>query len=232
MTSPATPAPPARRSGSSTPGRLLIVSNRLPMTMRVHDGAVHVHRSSGGLATGLRGVHEDTGGIWIGWPGLSVEQAGGLWPEMQRHLAAAGAAGIPLSRHELAGFYSRYSNGALWPVLHDRVDHPAPDDDAWSLYRAVNQRYADAVTERNEGRQQGTPDEAGRSGDEHAHQRLLLARFTSSTATNAQPAAMAAISNSGARINTDASASSTSTALTAATRPSTAGTGTPRSTAC
>ena len=148
MTSPATLAPPRQRCGSTAPGRLLIVSNRLPMTMRVHDGAVHVHRSSGGLATGLRGVHEDTGGIWIGWPGLSVEQAGGLWPEMQRHLAAAGAAGIPLSRHELAGFYSRYSNGALWPVLHDRVDHPAPDDDAWSLYRAVNQRYADAVTER------------------------------------------------------------------------------------
>jgi trehalose 6-phosphate synthase/phosphatase len=148
MTIPAMLAPPAGRSRSTTPGRLLIVSNRLPMTMRVQDGAVHVQRSSGGLATGLRGVHEETNGIWIGWPGLSVEQAGSLWPEMQRHLAAAGAAGIPLSRHELAGFYSRYSNGALWPVLHDRVDHPAPDDDAWALYRAVNVRYADAVIER------------------------------------------------------------------------------------
>jgi len=129
-------------------GRLLIVSNRLPMTMRVHQGAVRVQRSSGGLATGLRGVHEDTGGMWIGWPGLSTEQAGELWPEMQRRLAAAGAAGIPLSRHELDGFYSRYSNGALWPVLHDRIDHPAPGGDAWALYRAVNERYADAVVER------------------------------------------------------------------------------------
>jgi trehalose 6-phosphate synthase/phosphatase len=148
MTIPATIAPPASRSGSTASGRLLIVSNRLPMTMRVHDGTVRVQRSSGGLATGLRGVHEDSGGIWIGWPGLSTEQAGELWPEMQRTLNAAGAAGIPLSRHELDGFYSRYSNGALWPVLHARVDHPAPDDDAWVLYRAVNERYADAVTER------------------------------------------------------------------------------------
>jgi len=148
MTIPATIAPPRSRSGPVTPGRLLIVSNRLPMTMRVQQGAVQVQRSSGGLATGLRGVHEDTGGIWIGWPGLSTEQAGELWPEMQRRLSAAGAAGIPLSRHELDGFYSRYSNGALWPVLHDRVDHPAPDDDAWALYRAVNERYADAVVER------------------------------------------------------------------------------------
>lgn len=148
MTIPATVAPSSSRSGPAASGRLLIVSNRLPMTMRVHDGALRVQRSSGGLATGLRGVHEDTGGIWIGWPGLSTEQAGALWPEMQRHLAAAGAAGIPLSRHELDGFYARYSNGALWPVLHDRLDHAAPDDDAWALYRAVNERYADAVIER------------------------------------------------------------------------------------
>ena len=148
MTIPAMVAPSSSRSGSAAPARLLIVSNRLPMTMRVQQGAVRVQRSSGGLATGLRGVHADTGGLWIGWPGLSTEQAGTLWPEMQRHLAAAGAAGVPLSRQELDGFYSRYSNGALWPVLHDRLDHPAPDDEAWSLYRAVNERYADAVVER------------------------------------------------------------------------------------
>jgi trehalose 6-phosphate synthase/phosphatase len=148
MTIPATIAPSTSRREPTAPGRLLIVSNRLPMTMRVHQGTVDVQRSSGGLATGLRGVHEDTGGIWIGWPGLSTEQAGELWPEMQRRLHAAGAAGVPLSRRELDGFYSRYSNGALWPVLHDRVDHPSPDDDAWALYRAVNERYADAVTER------------------------------------------------------------------------------------
>jgi len=148
MTIPATIAPPTSRSGSAAPGRLLIVSNRLPMTMRVHDDAVQVQRSSGGLATGLRGVHEDTGGLWIGWPGLSTEQAGALWPEMQRQLGAAGAAGIPLSRRELDGFYSRYSNGALWPVLHDRIDHPTADDDAWASYRAVNERYAEAVVER------------------------------------------------------------------------------------
>jgi trehalose 6-phosphate synthase/phosphatase len=149
MTIPASLVPLPPRSRSIAPGgRLLIVSNRLPMTMRVHRGTVEVQRSSGGLATGLHGVHSDTGGIWIGWPGLSTEQAGALWPEMQQSLSAAGAAGIPLSRHELDGFYSRFSNGALWPVLHDRVDHPAPDDDAWALYRAVNERYAEAVIER------------------------------------------------------------------------------------
>ena len=37
--------------------RLLLVSNRLPITVRLERGQVVVGRSAGGLATGLRGVH-------------------------------------------------------------------------------------------------------------------------------------------------------------------------------
>jgi len=49
--------------------RVLIVSNRLPITVRAGAEGVVVERSSGGLATGLKSVHEDGGGAWIGWPG-------------------------------------------------------------------------------------------------------------------------------------------------------------------
>ena len=41
--------------------RLLIVSNRLPVTVSTDDGAPHVVPSAGGLATGLRGPHERGG---------------------------------------------------------------------------------------------------------------------------------------------------------------------------
>ncbi len=49
---------------------VLIVSNRPPITVRAggDDGFV-VERSSGGLATGLKSVHEGSLGLWIGWPG-------------------------------------------------------------------------------------------------------------------------------------------------------------------
>ena len=49
--------------------RLILVSNRLPLTVRLEHGQVAVTRSAGGLVTGLRGPHERTGGLWIGWPG-------------------------------------------------------------------------------------------------------------------------------------------------------------------
>ena len=53
--------------------RVLIVSNRLPdlRGARRQRASCSVNRSAGGLATGLCGVHARSGGLWIGWPGIS-----------------------------------------------------------------------------------------------------------------------------------------------------------------
>jgi len=53
--------------------RLLIVANRLPVTIKATDGGVEVQKSSGGLATGLLRPHEQSGGLWIGWSGAPHE---------------------------------------------------------------------------------------------------------------------------------------------------------------
>jgi trehalose 6-phosphate synthase/phosphatase len=49
--------------------RLLILSNRLPVTLRVTDGEVSVEPSAGGLTTALRALHEGSDSLWIGWSG-------------------------------------------------------------------------------------------------------------------------------------------------------------------
>ena len=49
--------------------RLIIVSNRLPVTIRTDGESVRLERSPGGLATGLAGPHARADGLWIGWPG-------------------------------------------------------------------------------------------------------------------------------------------------------------------
>ena len=46
--------------------RLIVVSNRLPVTVVVRDGRAAVTASMGGLATGLRGPFERSQGLWIG----------------------------------------------------------------------------------------------------------------------------------------------------------------------
>jgi len=136
------PAGPA-----AAPGRTLIVSNRLPMTARLEDGEVLLQQSDGGLATGLRGVHEREGGLWIGWSGLTDRASLSAHRTVDHRLRDLGALSVPLSEEEVAGYYRGYSNGALWPVLHGCLRHPLVASRDWELYRAVNQRYADVVAQ-------------------------------------------------------------------------------------
>lgn len=57
-------------------GRLLLVSNRLPITIkRSDDGSYAFSMSSGGLVTGLSGLSKTTEFKWYGWPGLEVPDA-------------------------------------------------------------------------------------------------------------------------------------------------------------
>ena len=52
---------------------VLIVANRLPVTVKTTGAGVEVQRSAGGLATGLLRPHEQSGGLWIGWSGAPEE---------------------------------------------------------------------------------------------------------------------------------------------------------------
>ena len=62
------------QSGSG--GRLLLISNRLPITIkRSDDGQYSFSMSSGGLVTGLSGLSKTTSFQWYGWPGLEVPDA-------------------------------------------------------------------------------------------------------------------------------------------------------------
>lgn len=56
-------------------GRLLLVSNRLPITIkRSEDGKYDFSMSSGGLVSGLSGLSKSTTFQWYGWPGLQVPE--------------------------------------------------------------------------------------------------------------------------------------------------------------
>ena len=50
-------------------GRLINVSNRLPVLIRNSASGARVERSSGGLATALNAAWRHQPGVWIGWAG-------------------------------------------------------------------------------------------------------------------------------------------------------------------
>lgn len=53
--------------------RLIVVSNRLPVTIeRNDDGNYSFKESCGGLSTGMSGVKREFDMIWYGWPGTKI----------------------------------------------------------------------------------------------------------------------------------------------------------------
>ena len=127
--------------------RLLIVSNRLPVTVRSEKGQPHVRRSVGGLATGLRGPHERSGGLWIGWPGSLARYDEAVRADIERQLLELRTVPVLLNEHEETVFYGHISNAVLWPLCHDRIDRMPLRVDGWDVYESVNARFADVVTE-------------------------------------------------------------------------------------
>jgi len=128
--------------------RLVVVSNRLPQTLKCQDGKWATQRSSGGLATAMNPLLRQTGGIWIGWPGESsnpedVERQQILrqWEESD-HAIAVDLPG------DLAGdFYEGYPNQAVWPLFHYLPSQLRFAPKGWDAYVAGNQRFCEAVVQ-------------------------------------------------------------------------------------
>ncbi|HEX8909271.1 MAG TPA: trehalose-6-phosphate synthase, partial [Anaeromyxobacteraceae bacterium] len=128
-------------------GRLLIVSNRLPVTVKADRGGVEVVLSSGGLATGMKGPHERLGGLWIGWPGDLAGLSPAARDEVDARLSELRLVAVPLSAEEIARYYEGYSNAILWPLFHYSPARLPPEVSGFDVYEQVNSRFADAVAD-------------------------------------------------------------------------------------
>ena len=54
-------------------GRTIIVSNRLPIKIINDNGSLTYAASEGGLATGLDSVFKSGNNLWVGWPGIALD---------------------------------------------------------------------------------------------------------------------------------------------------------------
>ena len=107
--------------------RLLIVANRLPITVQIRDGEVEVERSSGGLATGLQRPHEQSDGLWIGWSGAPDELTPDQQASLDAKLAADRLVAVPLTAEQVTRYYEGYlQRGALAPLPLSPRPGPAP----------------------------------------------------------------------------------------------------------
>lgn len=118
--------------------RLLLVSYRLPVTVRVEPEGVTVTPSMGGVATGLKGPHEQGGGWWTGWPGDVSKLAPERRAELDRKLEERRLLPLYLSDAEHRRFYEGFANRTLRPVFQYPIDkslavgHDQTDEDMFA----------------------------------------------------------------------------------------------------
>lgn len=129
-------------------GKTIIISNRLPVQLQVSDGGLTAIPSVGGLATGLKSVHRDGDGLWIGWSGLTSEDTPvELEPSIDKALDELNCKKVPLTAKEIDGFYFGFSNRTIWPLFHYFLEYTEFELSFWNTYKAVNQKFADVVIE-------------------------------------------------------------------------------------
>lgn len=132
--------------------RLVVVSNRLPFTVSIKDGAPQFTVSSGGLTSGLwsylerrvAGAAERPEFLWVGWPGASVPAE---HQRVVREYAASNFKARPvfLSEENADLFYLGFSNRTIWPLFHYVPSLTRYEENYWEEYKRANQIFCDAL---------------------------------------------------------------------------------------
>lgn len=144
------PEPSRRPATRASTGRLVVVSNRLPIVLtKTPDGNWEIESGSGGLVTALAPVLRNRGGLWIGWPGTAESDG------LEKVLCDAAGTGyslvpVSLSRAEESNYYRGFSNEVVWPLFHDLQSHCNFDPDYWESYQSVNRKFARVVSDHTE----------------------------------------------------------------------------------
>jgi trehalose 6-phosphate synthase/phosphatase len=127
--------------------RVVIVSNRLPVSVSTRQKSIKVTPSVGGLATGLASFHRENDGLWVGWPGVN--------PEDQKKKSETetilrdeyNCLPVYLSEGELRKYYHGFSNRTLWPLFHYFSTYCTYKISEWETYKKVNHAFCRRLLE-------------------------------------------------------------------------------------
>jgi trehalose 6-phosphate synthase len=108
--------------------RLIVVSNRVAP---IQEGKP----AAGGLAIGVLDALKETGGVWFGWSGEIVGEAG---PPVIEKRGNVTYATVGLTRRDYDQYYRGFSNATLWPAFHYRNDLSRFDREEYAGYARVN----------------------------------------------------------------------------------------------
>lgn len=128
--------------------QVIVVSNREPYIHERGPDGVVVKRPASGLVTAVEPVMRACSGTWIAHGSGSADRD--VVDANDRVAVPPGHSDywlrrVWLSPEEELGYYYGFANEGMWPLCHVAHVRPVFRESDWQAYRAVNQRFADAV---------------------------------------------------------------------------------------
>ncbi len=128
---------------------VMVVANREPyIHNRGADGTIEIQRPASGLVSAVEPVMRACGGTWIAHGSGTADRDMvdshdriGVPPENPDYTLKR----IWITEDEQDGYYYGLANEGLWPLCHIAFTRPVFRESDWRTYRAINQRFADAV---------------------------------------------------------------------------------------
>lgn len=124
--------------------RIILIANRLPVTIHEKKGELKFTQSSGGLATGLKSLEGSYEKVWIGWPGMMSPDESQR-EVIDKELLDLNMHAIHVEPQVFNDYYYGYSNETIWPLFHYFSQYVKNDENYWNAYKKVNQIFAEKV---------------------------------------------------------------------------------------
>ncbi len=133
--------------------RLVIVSNRLPVTVVEENHVLKFKESVGGLATGLssyvNSLMKNPSGnanyLWVGWPGINLpeKKQQELGSRLEKDFSCYP---VFLPGQVIEKFYHGLCNKTIWPLFHYFPSLTSYDEELWNNYKHVNSVFCEALS--------------------------------------------------------------------------------------
>ena len=128
--------------------QVIVVSNREPYIHERSADGVLVKRPASGLVTAVEPVMRACSGTWVAHGSGSADKD--VVDSQDRVRVPPGhddywLRRVWLTADEEQGYYYGFANEGMWPLCHVAHVRPVFRESDWEAYRAINQRFADAV---------------------------------------------------------------------------------------
>ncbi|MBN1270733.1 MAG: bifunctional alpha,alpha-trehalose-phosphate synthase (UDP-forming)/trehalose-phosphatase [Candidatus Aminicenantes bacterium] len=127
--------------------RIVVVSNRLPVSIRRKHKILKIQSSPGGVATAFQSFQKEGKVAFVGWPGFIPENQEEKRTIEEILIRDHNSYPVFLSSKEIDKYYFGFSNRAIWPLFHYFTSMSEFDLSEWKTYQEVNEKFFQKLSE-------------------------------------------------------------------------------------